>query len=172
MCHDSKAQLLLPFAEREYVDMPRACRILGTSATTVVRMAASGYLQLIEYRERAWKKIRYRSIVEHCDRLRVEYAIPDTRPALANELLRHKDEDILPFPMRDTIYIRDIVEPLGFACKQPATKIVEEGRFLAYRLHPGAAWRIHAPSFREYLSRTLQGVSGGPRAYKSAAPGL
>jgi hypothetical protein len=79
--------------------------------------------------------------------------------------LRLRDEDVLPFPLRDTLCLRDLVEPLGYACKATAFRLVEEGQFWAYRLHAGAAWRIHAPSFRAYLARSLQGTSGGPPSY-------
>jgi hypothetical protein len=108
----NKNQLMLPFAEREYVDMPRACRILGASWNMVVGMAAGGYLRLVDYRRNSHKRVHYGTLVEHCNRLREEYAIPDRRPPLACELLRHRDDDILPFPLRDTIAVADDPEAL------------------------------------------------------------
>jgi hypothetical protein len=164
--HPARAQLLLPFAEREYVDMKRACRILNSSWTVIYRLAESGYLQLIDYRARGWKRVRYQSIVEHCDRLRQEYAIPDRRPPLSSPVLRHKDEDLLPFPACETIGFREVQQALGFSSIAPVLKILEEGRFECYRLHPAAPWRIFAPSFADYLERSRVGLTRGPHAYK------
>jgi hypothetical protein len=164
----TRVQLLLPFAEREYVDTARAAKILGVSRGTVARMAASGYIQMIEFRARAWHRVRYQSIVDWCDKLRAQYGILDLRPPLPSPLLRYRDAELLPFPLADTLYLRHIIEPLGYSHKQSAARLCEEGRLLSYRLHPAAAWRIHAPSFQQYLAATLSGVSGGPRAYRAS----
>jgi len=153
----NKNQMLLPFAEREYVDMPRACRILGASWTAVVGMAASGYLRLVDYRRNGHKRVHYATLVEHCNRLREEYAIPDRRPALACELLRYRDEDILPFALRDTIGIADAAPMLGYLAKWTATRLCEEGRFESYRLHPCAPWRISLSSLRLYIHGAVTG---------------
>jgi hypothetical protein len=140
-----KRQLVLPFAEREYVDMERACRILGASWSMVNRMSASGYLILVDFRRRGRKRVHYASIVEHCNRLREEYAIPDRRPVLACELLRHRDDDILPFPLRDTIAAIDAAPLLGYQVKWSALKLCEEGRFEAYRLQRSPRASTAAP---------------------------
>lgn len=154
------------FTEREYVDMPRACRILGASWTMVNRMCASGFLTLIDFRERGRKRVHYGSIVEHCNRLREEYAIPDRRPKLTSKLLRYRDEDILPFPFSETICAGEAADLLGYRYKECIWRYCEEGRFEGYRLHPGAPWRISAPSLRAYLSQIKKGVHGGLAAYK------
>lgn len=154
------------FSEKNYVDMKRACRILDASWTAIYRLAESGYLQLIDYRARGWKRVRYQSIVDHCDQLRRQYAIPDRRPPLSSPVLRHRDEDLLPFPARQTIGFREIQQALGFSSIAPVLKILEEGPFECYRLHPAAPWRIYAPSFLEYLERCRVGVTRGPRAYR------
>ena len=54
----TRGQILLPFAEKEYIDAPRASRILDVSHRTVLRLAASRMIEMIEYRENARKKIR------------------------------------------------------------------------------------------------------------------
>ena len=97
------SQPLRPFAEKEYVDARRACNILGVSGQTMRRLAQSGALEMIAYRTLSWKKVRYHSIVRFCDSLRESYAIPDRRPKLSAPYLRHRDEDLLPFPMRITM---------------------------------------------------------------------
>ena len=155
------------FAEREYVDMERACHILGASWSMVNRMAASGYLILVDFRRRGRKRVNYASIIEHCDRLRQEYAIPDRRSPLSSELRRYRDDDILPFPLRDTIGATDAAPMLGYQVKWSALKLCEEGRFEAYRLHPGAPWRISLPSLQKYLEEITKGIHGGAAAYKS-----
>jgi hypothetical protein len=159
-----KPQLLLPFAEKEYIDMPRGQRILGVSWNVLNRMAASGLIHLIEFRERGWKKIRYQSIVDHCDRLRTEYGIPDNRPQLS-PMLRHRDEDLLPFPLRDTIGTSEALLALGLAKPESIIKICQEGPFWCYRVHSTGPWRISLSSFNVYLERTMRGVRRGV-AYK------
>lgn len=165
----NRNQMVLPFAEREYVDMPRACRILGASWTMVNRMSASGFLILVDFRRRGRKRVHYASLVEHCTRLREQYAIPERRAPLASELLRHRDDEILPFPLRDTIAAIDAAAILGYSQKYSVWKLCEEGRFEAYRLHPCAPWRISLPSLQAYLAEITKGIHGGSsgvRAYK------
>lgn len=157
-------QILLPFAEKEYVDMARTCRILGLSWTTVYRLAQSGLIDLIEYRARGWKRIRYQSVVEFCNRLRVSHAIADRRPPLAPHM-RHKDEDLLPFPLADTMSAAEALKVLGFERLPTLVKIMEEGHFEAYQVVPGAPWRISRSSFAAYLSKNGNGPPG-PRAYR------
>ena len=131
------------FTEREYVDMPRACRILDASWTMVNRMAASGLLVLVDFRKRAHKRVSYQSIGQ----------------------LRYRDEEILPFPSRDTIPAIEAAPMLGYLAKWSVWKLCEEGRFEAYRLHPCSAWRISRSSLQAYLSEIKKGIHGGPAAY-------
>lgn len=153
--------------KEECVDVKRSGQILGVSWAVIVRLADQGHLRLVGYRPRGWKRVSYKSIVEHCNRLREEYAIPDRRPALSSPVMRCRDEDLLPFPLRDTIGVIDIQPVLGFSTDVPVRKILEKRLFECYRLHPSAPWRIFAPSFREYLNRSVVGVTRGPHAYKA-----
>lgn len=150
-------QMFLPFAEKEYVDMARACRILGVGWETVRRLADTGQVDLIEYRERGWKRIRYQSLIDFCERLRREYGIPDRRPHLSAPYLRHRDEDLLPFPLADTMYSEEATSALGVS-KNVLAHLIEEGRFEAYRMVlsggeavKGSPWRISRASFGQYL---------------------
>ena len=156
-----------PFAEREYVDMPRCCRILGVNETVARRLAESGLIKLIDHLPRTRKKIRYQSVVDLCDRLRREYGIPDRRPLLSAPYLRHRDADLLPFPLADTIYSNKAMELIGCGF-YTLTRLVDEGRILAYRLAPGARtpWRISSSSVTAHMQRTLNGVDGGPSRYQ------
>ena len=83
--------------EEEYISVARTTRILGLSTTTVYRLAESGLIDLAEYRMREWKRVRYRSVVEFCNGLRLRYAIPDRRVPSAPRI-GHKDEEILFSP--------------------------------------------------------------------------
>jgi hypothetical protein len=145
-----RAQMLLPFAEREYIDVPRCCRILGCSWTVIARLAESKAINLVDYRKRGWKKVRYAGVVEYCDRLRTLNSIADRRPVLSSPILRHRDEDILPFPLRDTIGAEDASSALGFASLWPVVKLIESGAFEAYQLMPRSPWRISLTSFQAW----------------------
>ena len=116
---DSSEQLILPFAEREYVNVPRTARILGVGITTVYRFAeptdSAGrpLLTLVGYRPHARKRVLYSSIVRFCDSLRARYGIEDRRPKLDHPMFRHRDEDLLPFPLRIR-YSAEALAALGY----------------------------------------------------------
>jgi hypothetical protein len=155
-----------PFAEREYIDMPRCCRILGVNETVARRLAESGLIKLIDHLPRTRKKIRYQSVVDLCDRLRGEYGIPDRRPLLSAPYLRHRDADLLPFPLTETIYSNNAMELIGCGF-YTLTRLIDEGRILAYRLAPGARtpWRISRVSVENHMQQVTRGVAGGPGRY-------
>jgi len=153
------------FAEKEYIDTPRCCRILGVNETVARRLAESGLIDLIEHRPRSRKKIRYQSVVEFCDRLRKDYGIPDTRPPLVPPY-RHRDADMLPFPLADTIGSVEATTLNGCGF-YTLTRLIDEGQIVAYQLVRGASspWRISRESVKLHMDRVLRGVTGGPRAY-------
>lgn len=154
------------FPDKEYVDVARACSILGVKWLTVVRLAQSGFLEMIDYRYHSWKKIRYQSIVDFCDELRRVYRIPDRRPKLSAPYLRYRDEDLLPFPMSITMFADEALAALGVANRRVLPLLVEEGRFEAYRLVVGSPWRISRPSFAEYLKEAHSGPQSRAHAYQ------
>ena len=168
------SQLILPFAEREYVDVARCARILGVSWTTVHRLAATvdihnkPFISMVEYRRGARKRILYSSIVYFCDRLRNQYMIADRRPALTNPLFRHRDEDLLPFPLSDTISSLEALEAMGYHPRTTRTlaSLIEEGHFEAYRLVLDNPWRISRTSFAAYLHDVHTRPSEAAAPYK------
>lgn len=159
MADEAKTQLILPFAEREYVNVPRAAHILGVSFATIYRLASSrdggrAPLVLVSYRHGARKRVLYSSIVHFCDVLRARFYIADRRPPLDHPMFRHRDEDLLPFPLSDTIYSAEALGALGYEDRRPLTRLIEEGKFEAYQLWPESAWRISRTSFLKFLSET------------------
>lgn len=151
--------------EKEYIDMARTTRILGLSTTTGYRLAELGLIDLIEYRARGWKRVRYQSVVEFCNRMRVSYAISDRRPPLAAHM-RHKDEDLLPFPLSDTIDAKQALSALGFRKLPPLVKLIKEGHIEAYQVVPGSPWRICRSSFTSFVLKARVGLQPGRRAYR------
>jgi len=166
------------FAEKEYVDVARTEAILGVSWQTVVRLAQTGMLDLMDLRPRGWKKVRYGSIVDFCDRLRQYYLIPDRRPALSAPYLRHRDVDLLPFPLSITMCMSEALQATGLADRRGLRALIEEGRFEAYRLMdaPGVPWRISRPSFTEYLAEVHRNPApdhaGSQRLHRYGRPGF
>jgi hypothetical protein len=149
-------QLLLPFAEKEYIDLARAARILGVTDSTVMVLFSRGLIEIIDYAPHKRKRVRYQSIVDFCDSLRTRYAIRDRRPALDNPILRHCDDDLLPFPVGDTIVIEQVAEILGYSSVTPVRLMIEEGRFEAYQFYRSSPWRISRISLGEYLQRVRE----------------
>jgi excisionase family DNA binding protein len=152
------SQLLLPFAEREYIDVKRAARILGVSHSSVLALYASQQIEMIDYAKRKRKRVRYQSIVDLCDRLRVRHSIKDRRPPLPAVFFRHKDVDILPFPLEDTLSVEQVMEILGYSSPTPVYLMIEEGRFESYQLSSRNPWRISRSSLAGYL-HTVRGGS-------------
>lgn len=145
------AQLLLPFAEREYIDVRRAAKILGIGYATVLDLYSAGRIEMIDYARRKRKRVRYASIVELCDNLRVEYGIADRRPALNSAIFRHRDEDLLPFPLSDTISMKDVMPILGYESYVPVLRMIEQGFFEAYKIFGNSPWRISKSSLAVYI---------------------
>lgn len=139
------------------INMQRTCAILGVGWETASRLARAGHIELVEHRGRAWKLIRYQSLVRFCNRMRDEYHVLDRRPPLASSEIEYRDEDLLPFPLADTIYSEEVIVALGVS-KNVLSHLIDERRFEAYRLAfprgratKGSPWRISRSSFREYL---------------------
>jgi hypothetical protein len=144
-------QMLLPFAEREYIDVKRAARILGVSTWSVRELYASGLIRMIDYAKRKRKRVNYQSIVDLCDKVRERYCIKSRRPPLDAPFLRHRDADLLPFPLDDTIGIEQVATILGYSSTHPVYLMIEEGRFEAYQLFNRSPWRISKSSLASYL---------------------
>lgn len=150
---------VLPLKEREYINVPRCCHILGCSWTVIARLLEAKEIELVDFRKRGWKRIRYASVVAYCDGLRQRYGIVDRRAPLSSPILRHRDEDVLPFPLHDTIGSEDAMSALGFASLWPVVKLIESGTFEAYHLMPLSPWRISRRSFETWARTIFKGAS-------------
>jgi len=144
------------------VSVQRTGQIIGVSDSTIYRLAGERgrggreLLTVVSYRRHARVRVLYSSIVRFCDGLRVKYGIPDRRPTLDAPWFRHKDLDLLPFPLSDTMDSAEAIAALGYADIRPLTCLIEEGRFEAYKLMEAnrCGWRISRPTFREFLNQT------------------
>jgi hypothetical protein len=160
-------QILLPFAAREYIDTRRARRILGVSFPTLTRLAKNGLVDWLDGGKDSWKRIRYQSVVDFCDRVREQHKIPERRPKLSNPHLRYRDEDLLPFPLSDTITAKHALELLGLTHRRSMVRLIEEGRFEGYQLVAQSEWRVSRSSLLVYLDKRRARVQpGDPAAYK------
>lgn len=153
------SQILLPFAEKEWISVPRACSILSVAPTTFYRLRklrgpdGKPLLETLDM-GRGMHRVKYASLVAFCDRIRERYAIPDRRPKLDHPMFRHRDEDLLPFPARDIMGTTEALTYLPFVNDAAVLSRIEEGCFEAYRLAdaPLWRWRISRPSFAAWLS--------------------
>ena len=75
------------------------------------------------------------------------------RPPLSHPCLRHRDEDLLPFPLTDTINAEESRKILGEVLYRTFGKLVEEGRFWAYRFYRDTAWRVSRSSLENFARR-------------------
>jgi hypothetical protein len=74
-------------------------------------------------------------------------------------MLRHRDADLLPFPIADTIYSGEVMAALGFEDQQPMICLIEEGKFEGYQLVRAGRWRISRSSFIRFLAETRDKAS-------------
>jgi hypothetical protein len=158
---------LSPFAEKEYISVDRTAKILGVRYGTVFDMYRAGLIEMVDYRKGARKRVKYSSIVAHCDLLRRRYQIADRRPPLSNPMLRHRDDDLLPFPMSDTIHMKEVMAILGYESHEPVRGMIHEGLFEGYQICEGGLWRISRRSLRAFIDRARL-APASPRP-KSAA---
>ncbi len=159
-------QIVLPFAEREYIDSRRACRILGVSYRTLMRLAASKHIEWLDYAKTSHKRVRYKSVVDFCDRLREQHKIVDRRPQLSAPYLRHRDEDLLPFPLKDTMTTEAVLVVLGFSQPDRLVMMIEEGQVEAYQIIPQGPWRVSGSSLLAHLDRARGPAGDIRRPYK------
>ena len=145
-------QFVMPFAERDEVETSRVMRILGVSRKEVLMMLKAGDLEFMRRQPRGYCYISYASLVRYCDALRVKYAIGDNRPKRDGIFGRHKDVDLLPFPLTDTMGVGDVARVLN-CTERNVREMCEAGVLLSYKLEDGLRWRISMRSFHEYIAR-------------------
>jgi hypothetical protein len=158
MRNSATSSRIIPCAARgcvhgEGIDAHRACGILGVSYGTLGRMVQGGMLEWADSEKLAWKRVRYYSIVEFCDRLRRDHSIRDRRLALSPGYVRHRDEDLLPFQLRDTMTAQEALSLLGLAKLHSLVRLHRNGCFDAYQFSPQAAWRVSRSSLLSYLKQ-------------------
>jgi len=149
-------KLGLPIQKSNTIDSRRAAAILHVSLRTVLRMCERALLRSYCYNrgKKIWQ-IEYTSIVEYCDSLRVRYGISDSRAQLPPGHKRRRDEDLLPFPFLQTIFVADAMKRLE--CSGTVVlQLIESGDLVAYKFLTDNVlghWRIHEPSLDRYIAR-------------------
>jgi hypothetical protein len=143
-------QIALPFAEKDEVSVTRTRKILGVSNKAVFYLIAHKQITAFRRGHLGNFFVSYPSLVAYCDRLRVKYEIPDLRPKREGIFGRYRDHELLPFPLEETITVETVADVLRYSV-QRARMLCEEGRFLSYKLHEQASWRISRPSFESFV---------------------
>jgi excisionase family DNA binding protein len=151
----------LPIPRNHEVDIHRASKLLNTSNNTVFRMIDAGLIggyKVLGHQRSAKSKYRidYWSIVRHCDNLRMANHLP---PRVASRSgMRPADRDVLPFTPVQTLSIQEVAEHLDVSYNV-VTRLIEQGDLYGYQLIAGSPWRIHRPTFVDYLNRLQRKVS-------------
>lgn len=164
-----KLQLLLPFAEEKTIDTRRCCSILHIQPPVLARLRVTPLtpgsdemcLRAYNTSRGAPLRIDYQSLLRFVDHLRELHAIPDRR--MPKIFGRHRDEDLLPFPWSDTMFIDEAAEVVDVHTST-ILRHVEEGRFESYQLTRKSDWRISRTSFARYLE-TLGAPPTSARPY-------
>lgn len=133
-----------------------------------MRLVDGELLEWHDFDKASWKRVRYNSIVVFCDRLRADYGIADRRPVLSPPYQRHQDEDLLPFPLQDTMGSQEARTALGYAKTDSLVRLIEARCFEAYQFTPQAPWRVSRSSLVDHLdrSRSRALAPADPNCYK------
>jgi excisionase family DNA binding protein len=158
-------KLALPWTEREEIDVQRAARILGISKATVLRIAHSGQLRYYTLTgDDSSSRILYESVVDYCDRLRLHYLIPARHKRIPGRRLR--DDQVLPFPLAETVGI-DYVKQALHCQDKTVCALIDSGDLVAYKINQDSSrghWRIHLPSVERYIARLHRMARPGNQA--------
>lgn len=145
-------RLELPPQRPSEIDMPRVCGILGISIWTARRMVQAGLFTGHHAPGSIFWRVDYNSLVDYCNQLRVKYLI-SSRLSRLPPGRRHRDEDLLPFPLRFTIDANEARSRAYDFARRSVFRLLEEGALTGYRLYEGSgsAWRIDERSLERYL---------------------
>jgi hypothetical protein len=152
----SRLQYVLPFPDEKTIDMARCRGILHVTAHVIRRLSVtplhpgSEQMCLSAYNTMRCAPLRidYDSLVRFLNMLREKHGIADRRQAPV--FGRHRDEDLLPFPWRDTMTVDDAADALSINRSKVLLRI-EAGKFEAYQFAPVSPWRISRTSFAIYM---------------------
>ena len=165
-------RLSLPVQRSEAIDAPRLRRILGVSKATAHRMITQKCFNAERVPGGARWLIEYNSVVTYCDSLRLKYNISDRVLGPAPKGRRHRDADVLPFPLTETIGVPDVTRVLD--CTDAVVMcLLDEGALIGYQLLAGrrsCPWRIYEPSLARYIASlhtASNTVSRSPRGSSS-----
>jgi hypothetical protein len=143
-------KLELPFQGSAQIDLKRLQRILGIDPRTMRRMIHEKAFR--SFCGPSGRRIEYDSVVDFCNKLRVEFGISacSAKPRLG----RMRDRDLLPFPLDETIGVPETCAILD--CSVGACiGLIDEGKLVAYKIRNGhikCPWRIHRPSLERYIA--------------------
>jgi hypothetical protein len=148
---------LLPLPAKACIDTRRAAAILQVTTNTVQKLLRKGLITGFRVCGSNTWSIEYDSVVEFCNRLRVEFHIRDRRPAKLTSG-RWRDADLLPFPIADTVTVQDAMRGLSANCVI-VHRLCEEGKLESYRFYGHAPWRISKASLFAYADQLKLQVS-------------
>lgn len=161
-------KLELPFQRSAEIDKARVAKILGVSHATASRMVEAKLFRAYRSPGEKILRIEYDSVVAYCNRLRLEYRISEKmieRPRGR----RLRDEDLLPFPLKDTISLKEVCRVLD--CDgSAAQRLIEEGALTGYQVQIGRAgcpWRVHLPSLERYVASLHAEAAAAPSPHRS-----
>jgi hypothetical protein len=157
----------LPLPDKLAIDLNRVMSILGCNKNFATHLVRSKHLAAYRIGTSPWL-VEYQSVVDLCNGLRVRYGIRDRRDAKRHNG-RWRDEDLLPFPLRDTITVEAVAAALGRS-KYSVIKLVESGVFDAYRLPSFRNWRISQTSFHHYVQQLRSNFEAARQSARQKLP--
>jgi hypothetical protein len=159
----------LPLPDKLAIDLSRVGRILACNKNVATHLVRAKYLAAYRIGTSPWL-VEYQSVVDLCDGLRVRYGIRDRRqPKQRNG--RWRDDDLLPFPIRDTITVEAVAAALERS-QYSVIKLLEAGAFDAYKLPTSRNWRISQTAFSKYIQRLRASFEASRQSAREKLPAV
>ena len=148
-------RLALPIQRSAEIDIPRLASIFGITLASARNMAKDGLFPgSYKVSDLTPWRINYDSVVAYCNSLRLQYRISPRLVPLA-PARRHRDEDLLPFPLKDTIYVLEVCTTLDCS-RDTVSHLLDTGAIVGYRVRSqdvtGNRWRIYRLSLEQYMA--------------------
>jgi hypothetical protein len=152
---EATPKLALPIQRSAEIDIARVANIFGITVASARNMAED-HLFPGSYKVSSltpWR-INYDAVVAYCNNLRLQYRISSRLPPLGKGR-RHRDEDLLPFPLAETISGREVSEALECS-RDTVSHLLDSGGLIGYRVRAqdvrGNPWRIWRLSLERYIA--------------------
>jgi hypothetical protein len=120
--------------ESELVGLGRAGRMLGLTASQIAELGRAGKIQMVDKGKEKKNAVSVPSIEAYCEELRTDFGIGRRRRISTADVAILLDEEILPFPLADTIGREEALSMLYSSTSERIARALATGQIEALGL--------------------------------------